>query len=186
MAVKLNPKQRVFVGEYLCDLNATQAAIRSGYSPKTANRIGAENLTKPVIQSAIQAAMAKREKRTEITQDRVLQEYARIAFFDIGKLVDDKGRPLALKDMDDDTRRAIVSIDVVSSGGGEGSAPGEVVKFKLADKKAALDSCARHLGMFEKDNKQPGEGSGLAEFLAQLCSNNKRMTLPSEDYENKK
>jgi len=69
---KLTPKQAVFVKEYLIDLNATQAAIRAGYSEKTAKEIAAENLTKPNISEAIQAGMAERSKRTEITADYVL------------------------------------------------------------------------------------------------------------------
>lgn len=69
---KLNDKQRLFVEEYLKDLNATQAAIRAGYSAKRADAIGYENLRKPEIKSAIQEAMKAREKRTEITQDYVL------------------------------------------------------------------------------------------------------------------
>lgn len=69
---KLTPKQKTFVQEYLVDLNATQAAIRAGYSAKTARQVGAENLSKPVIQEFIQAAMNKRSERTEITADYVL------------------------------------------------------------------------------------------------------------------
>lgn len=69
---KLNAKQRTFVEEYLVDLNATQAAIRAGYSKHTASEMGYENLNKPQIQTALQAAMEKRSKRTEITADYVL------------------------------------------------------------------------------------------------------------------
>lgn len=76
------PKQRRFVEEYLVDLNATQAAIRAGYSRKTAASIGEENLRKPEIQAAIKAAMTARQERTEITQDRVIAELAKIAFGD--------------------------------------------------------------------------------------------------------
>lgn len=65
----LTPKQRQFVLQYLLDLNASQAAIRAGYSSKTARSIGQENLTKPDIQEAIQTAMAEREDRTQVTQD---------------------------------------------------------------------------------------------------------------------
>jgi len=68
----LTAKQQRFVEEYLLDLNATQAAIRAGYSPKTANRTGPENLSKPVIAAAIACAQANRSARTEITQDYVL------------------------------------------------------------------------------------------------------------------
>lgn len=69
----LTPKQQRFVEEYLVDLNATQAAIRAGYSEKTAGAIGGENLEKPEIAAAIQAEMDKRSERTAITADYVLQ-----------------------------------------------------------------------------------------------------------------
>ena len=68
----LTDKQRAFVAEYLVDLNATQAAIRAGYSPKTANQQGPENLVKPGIQVAIAAAQQARIKRTHIDQDYVM------------------------------------------------------------------------------------------------------------------
>ena len=70
--MSLTPKQERFVAEYLVDLNATQAAIRAGYSEKTAQMIGSENLAKPLIAAAVAAAVAKRSERTEITQDYVL------------------------------------------------------------------------------------------------------------------
>ena len=77
---KLTDKQKKFIDEYLVDLNATQAAIRAGYKEKAAYRTGAENLRKPQIQEEIQKRMEERQKRTEITQDMVLQELAAIAF----------------------------------------------------------------------------------------------------------
>lgn len=77
--VGLTPKQHMFVKEYLVDLNATQAAIRAGYSARTANRMGTENLAKPVIASAIQEAMDKRADRLELTAELVLSRIDRIA-----------------------------------------------------------------------------------------------------------
>ena len=74
----LTPKQQRFVEEYLIDLNATQAAIRAGYSEKTAKSIGQENLTKPDIQKAIEEAQNKRAERTEITQDYVLSNIQKV------------------------------------------------------------------------------------------------------------
>ena len=76
----LTEKQKAFVQEYLVDLNATQAAIRAGYSKKTADRIGPELLGKTCVSKAIQKAMQDRQKRTEITQDKVIQEIAGQAF----------------------------------------------------------------------------------------------------------
>lgn len=76
----LTNKQKRFVEEYLIDMNATQAAIRATYSEKTAYSIGIENLKKPEIQEALQEAMQKRSDRTQITQDRVLEELAKVGF----------------------------------------------------------------------------------------------------------
>ncbi|MGW8180466.1 MAG: terminase small subunit [bacterium] len=76
----LTPKQRRFVEEYLVDLNSTQAAIRAGYSKKTARFIGSENLTKPNISEAIQEAMETRSERCEISADKVLNELAVVGF----------------------------------------------------------------------------------------------------------
>lgn len=84
----MTKKQKRFVEEYLIDLNATQAAIRAGYSPATAKEIGCENLTKPNISEAIAKAMAERSRRTGVNQDRVLQELAKIAFAKITDAVD--------------------------------------------------------------------------------------------------
>lgn len=83
----LTAKQKRFVQEYLVDLNATQAAIRAGYSAKTASETGYDNLRKPQIAAAIEKAMNKREKRTEITQDMVLQRWWTIATADPNDLV---------------------------------------------------------------------------------------------------
>ena len=70
---KLTPKQQRFVDEYLIDLNATQAAIRAGYSEKTAYSIGDENLKKPEIKKAVEQAQQERQKRTLVTQDDVIR-----------------------------------------------------------------------------------------------------------------
>lgn len=83
----LTAKQQRFVEEYLVDLNATQAAIRSGYSAKTARSVGAENLTKPDIQAAIQERRSRIAAKLEVTQERIVAELARIAFSDIRKVV---------------------------------------------------------------------------------------------------
>lgn len=75
MAAKgLNPKQTRFVAEYLIDLNATQAAIRAGYSKHTAQEIGSENLSKPMIAAAVAEGIAKRASKLGITAEKVLQD----------------------------------------------------------------------------------------------------------------
>lgn len=77
--VALTAKQQAFVAEYLIDLNATQAALRAGYSEKTAGAIGNENLKKHEIQEAISAARKKRAERTEVDQDYVIRKLKEIA-----------------------------------------------------------------------------------------------------------
>ena len=77
---KLTAKQQRFCDEYLIDLNATQAAIRAGYSPKTAEQLAYQLLQKTSVQNHISELQKKREERTEITQDSVLHELALIAF----------------------------------------------------------------------------------------------------------
>lgn len=147
----LTPRQQAFVREYLVDLNGTQAAIRAGYSPKTANEQAPRLLANVSVQSAIQEAMAERSKATGITAERVLQEYAKIAFHDARKLFHDNGAPKNITEIDDETAGAIAGLDVVEEFSGQGQDRvfvGYTKKYKLADKKGALDSLARHLGMF--------------------------------------
>lgn len=144
MAGKLTPKQSAFVAEYLIDLNATQAAIRAGYSVKTAKSVGAENLTKPDIDAAIQEALQKRAERTEISQDRVLEEYAKLAFHNPQDFYDDQGNLIEVHKLPRDVAAAITSMEVSVDAEGKS----KLQKIKLADKKGSLDSVARHLGMF--------------------------------------
>ena len=73
MLEKMTPKQKRFCDEYLIDLNATQAAIRAGYSKKTANRIATENLSKPVIKEYVAERMAEKESELIADQDEVLR-----------------------------------------------------------------------------------------------------------------
>lgn len=84
---KLTAKQERFCREYIIDLNATRAAIRAGYSEKTANRIASENLSKLDIQEKIRQLQQKIEARTEITQDKVLNELANIGFAESSKQI---------------------------------------------------------------------------------------------------
>jgi len=147
----LTPKQRRFVDEYLIDLNATQAAIRAKYSAKTAASQGERLLRNVEVQAALTSSMSARSERTQITQDRVLQEYARIAFFDPRNLFNADGTPKPITELDDDTAAALAGVDlqdVYEGYGDERVFIGYTKKYKVADKKGALDSVARHLGMF--------------------------------------
>lgn len=148
----LNDKQQRFVTEYLIDLNASAAARRAGYSTKTAGVQGFDLLRKTEIQAELKKAMESRAKRTEITQDRVLKELARLAFFDPRRILGPDGSVLPPDQWDADTAAAVASLEVVEDLGGENRDPSTTKKVKIFDKNTALTNAMRHLGMFEKDN----------------------------------
>lgn len=154
----LTEKMKRFAEEYIVDLNATQAAIRSGYSEKTAKSIGQENLTKPDIQTYVQELMNKRSQRTEVTADMVLKEYAKLGFSNITdylkvvekEVMTESGfqtyKTVDIFETDDIDK---VKMDAVS----EIKQTKDGIALKLHDKKGALDSIARHLGMFNDSLK---------------------------------
>lgn len=146
----MTKKQKRFVEEYLIDLNATQAAIRAGYSPHTAKDIGCENLAKPNIAAAISQAMAERSRRTGINQDRVLQELARIGFAKITDVVDPETAKI-LPDASDDDLACIQSIKI------KPNEFGTEREVKLYDKKAALVDLGKHLGLFKDKVELSGD-----------------------------
>ena len=169
----LTDLQWMFANEYPVDLNATKAAIRAGYSEKTARVQACQLLTMPKIQDAIKQVMADRAKRLQITQDRVLEEYAKIAFADIKDYVifdtvktitghDENGRPIIdyktiveLKPSEQVDGRVISEVSISKDG---------TLKFKLHDKKGALDSVGKHLGMFIEKHEHTGKEGGPIEF----------------------
>ena len=147
---KLTKKNAVFCDEYLVDLNATQAAIRAGYSVASAGSIGNELLTKPEVRARIDKAMAERSKRTGINADRVLQELGKIAFVNAADVIN-MNDATVIDDADRDDTAAIASVKVKIIPGEDGD--GVEREVRLADKLKALELCGRHLGMF-KDNPE--------------------------------
>jgi len=148
---RLTRKQQKFVQEYLIDLNATRAAERAGYSERTAYSQGQRLLKHVEVKKAIDAAIERRNKRLEVTQDRIIKEYARLGFFDPRQLFRPDGSPKDITELDDDTAAAIAGLEVMEIWEGRGEDRrfvGYLKKYKLANKIGALDSIARHLGMF--------------------------------------
>lgn len=163
----ITPKQQAFVNEYLIDLNATQAAIRAGYSESTAAEQACRLLINVKIANAVADAMKAREIRTEITQDMVLRELAKIGFSDIRKVVqwgdtalraseDKDGNPiteayhgLRLVGADSVDEATAAAISEISEGR-------EGLKIKLHDKKGALVDIGKHLGMFKERVEHSG------------------------------
>ncbi|WP_462327360.1 terminase small subunit [Desulfobaculum sp.] len=142
---RLTEKQRRFVEEYLVDLNATQAAIRAGYSEKTARAQGYENLTKPDIAAAIEKAQARLARRTDITQERVLQELARIGFSDMADFLSWGPKGVELTASDGLTRDQSACVSEVSE---TVTQFGGSTRIKLHSKTRALELLGRHLGLY--------------------------------------
>lgn len=141
---KLRDKQQRFVDEYLIDLNATQAAIRAGYSVKTANEQGSQNLAKLSIQQAIAERMAERSRRTGVNQDRVVLELAKIAFVKMTDIVDSEGNIKG--DAAEDDLACIESVKYKHSDTDTGYS--EEREVKIASKLKALELLGKHLGMW--------------------------------------
>lgn len=144
--VKLTEKQKRFVQEYLVDLNATAAAKRAGYSEKSASRIAVELLNKTQVSAEIQKQQAKRQKRTEITQEKVLQELAAIAFangYDFAQVIKPSVvRVIPTEEIPQDKRKAVASIKETANG----------TEIKTYDKVRALELLGKHLGIFDSNN----------------------------------
>jgi phage terminase small subunit len=147
-AVDLGPRQERFVEEYLVDLNAKQAAIRAGYSPKTAEAQGSRLLRHVKVQRALTARMAARSQRTEIAADRALLEIARIGFSDLRRLFHQDGRLKHPHEWDDDTAASIASVEIVTRNLGDGEVE-HVHRIKLWDKGRALEQLCKHLGLYQ-------------------------------------
>lgn len=128
---KLTDKQKRFVEEYLIDLNATQAAIRAGYSEDTAAVIGCENLIKPNIQKAIEEAQNKRSERTQITQDEILRDLQEYLDICLGR------KPLTITSVIKNTQEGTVR--AVNS---------ECFVFETTGANKAFELLGKHLGMF--------------------------------------
>jgi phage terminase small subunit len=149
----LTVKQQRFVEEYLVDLNATQAAIRSGYSAKTAGSIGQENLTKPEIAAAIAEARAKLVERTQINAEMVINELHKIAFANMADFVqvDADGNPrLDWSGFASQKSAALehVKVEYFKDRCGHDTGAVRCVTIKLSDKHAALLALGQHLGIF--------------------------------------
>lgn len=178
----LTDRQKRFVGEYLIDLNATQAAIRAGYSRRNADKIGSELLGKTSVSRAVSRAMEARAQRTEIKQDRVIRELAAVAFSnasdyvriverqavhttDSGRqipLFDSRGKPVMIQGVE------LVLTDSLTpeqKGAVSGIRQGKYgVEVTLCDKLRALELLGRHLGMF----RDRVEVSGLDTEMSKL------------------
>lgn len=142
----LTPKQERFVEEYLVDLNATQAAIRAGYSVKTAAKQGWQLLENPRVLARVSEAQAQRSRRTGINQDRVVRELARVALVNATDVINmDEATIRSDATADDTAAIASVKVKTIPTADGDGVER----EVRLADKLKALELLGKHLGMFK-------------------------------------
>lgn len=147
----LTDQHRVFVAEYMVDRNATQAAIRAGYSKKTAHSQGPRLLEHVGVKAAIEAQIKAQEKRTLVTADEVILELKRIAMVDIGKAYANNGELLPMHEIPKHIRKAIAGVDVDEIWDGYGEdreVIGHTKKLKMLDKVRALELLGKHLKLF--------------------------------------
>ena len=153
----LSAKERRFCEEYVVDCNGAQAAIRAGYSAKTAAEQASRLLGKVNLKQYVQELQQRLSEKTEVSAERVIREVASIAFSDPRKLFDPTGNPLPITELDDVTAAAVASVEVDTLWDGNGKerkAIGITTKIKLWDKNSAAEKLMKHLGLFEKDNRQ--------------------------------
>lgn len=142
---KLTAKQQRFVEEYLVDLNATQAAIRAGYSKNTASETGYENLRKPQIAEAISSAKSERSAQTGIDARWVLERLGMEVEADMADLYDENGNLKAVKDWPLIWRTGLVAgVETVREGGDEGSVS-YVDKIKISDRIKRIELIGKHV-----------------------------------------
>ena len=157
----LTDRQRRFVEEYLVDANGAQAAIRAGFSKNQSASAAGRLLRHPRVKEALRKAMSERSERLGITADRVLREYARIAFADIRSFTE-QGKA-SLKDVADLSEAEAAAVVELN-----GSPDGKGLRVKLHDKKKALDALARHLGLFTKGADEVENPTAAAERIREL------------------
>lgn len=163
MGDKLTPKQAKFVAEYIIDLNATRAYVAAGYSENGAS-VGASKL---LANAKVAAEVAKKTQKIanklEITAEKVLQELAKLAFFDPRKFFNEDGSAKLIHELDDDTAMALAGMDVMELFEGSGDqkhAYGLMKKFKLVDKGQNLERLGKHLKLFTDKTELSGADGG--------------------------
>lgn len=176
---KLTKKQELFVSEYLIDLNATQAAIRAGYSERSAKEVGCENLTKPNIQDAIQEAQNKRLEKNEVNADYVLKRLIEIDEMDVADILDDGGHIKPITQWPKSWRRTISGLDIQELMMGEVKTV--LRKIKWPDKVKNLELLGKHIDVQAFKEKREVEGElTVNNLIAEISESNgeTRAVLP--------
>lgn len=172
--MKLTAKQQRFCDEYLIDLNATQAAIRAGYSKKTANEQASRLLANVNIQQYLQKKKTKLEEKFTISQESILRELHSVVFTNIKRFYNEDGSLKRIVDLDDEAAAALAGVEVdeiwdkeydEESGRGRRVQAGETKKIKRWDKVKAIETINKMLGYNSPEKREHEFGDGFLEFL---------------------
>lgn len=161
---ELSPREERFVAEFLKELNQTEAYMRA-YNVSnraTARTQAAQVMSRPNVQLAIQQARRRDMEIAGLDRVRILRELVRVALVDIRQAFNDDGTLKSPKDWPDDLAAAVAGLEVAEIRDVDGTAIGNLKKFKLLNKMEAIDKAMRHLGLFELDNKQVNEASQVS------------------------
>ena len=161
----MTPKQEMFCREFLIDLNGTQAAIRAGYSAKTANRIATENMSKPEIKRRIEELKQQRQEVIGVDASYVLQRLIDIDQMDARDILNDDGSVKPIYDWPDVWRQSISGVDLMEISNSENVAA-TLKKLKWPDKIKNLELLGRHVSVAAfKDRLELSGNVGLAERM---------------------
>lgn len=159
-----NPKQLRFIQEYPIDMNATQAAIRAGYSEKTAGSKGHALLQKVEISTAIQLLINEGAQKCGLTMELVLRNLKAVVDSDLRRVFKDDGGLLDVKAFDDDSGLALASVETDELWEGQGEnreQVGVTRKVRNYDKVAGIDKALKYLGGYEEHNKQKKDETNI-------------------------
>lgn len=178
----LTDKQAAFVKEYIVDFNATQAAIRAGYSKDTARQMASETMSKLYIQDAINDEIDKRNKRVVIKQDRVIYELAKIALSDIKNYLNEEGK-IDLEKINDLNSSVVQEINTTKTEieTEKHKSIKESIRLKLYDKMKALEMLGRHLKMWDESSKLLPDGLNVNVYMPE---NNRELKKDNEQTDN--
>ena len=170
----LSDRERIFVREYMVDLNASKAGIRAGYSPNSIGSSISRTMKRPAVKAAIAAAMEERERDLQIDGRAVLREIARLCFsnmMDYMQVTPDGGAEVDLTGLTRDRAAAITEITLAEGAGMRGRVPpgGSRVKLKLADKPRSLLMLGQHLGLFARGRDPEGARAHLRDGFGGLA-----------------
>lgn len=165
----LSPKQQAFVSEYLIDKNGTQAAIRAGYSPKTAQEQSSRLLSKAIVKAAVEEGIKAQLVDNGITAERTMKEIARLGFSDVRKLFDANGSLKPITQLGDDEAACLASVEVTKKNltAGDGQID-TVLKVKVWDKPKSLEMLAKHFALLTEHVDITVHGDGLESKVSKV------------------